>query len=544
MALRVEARLGAEPSVCGTAAAACNLEAQVCSASEQALVTAEAGARTEGAAGSVDEGGASCGDPRNIESFEDLQQGPQQFDEDLLPDQQAMEDALAVLASHADSECLEPVLQDGYEEDCGAALEDGYEEDCEKPQVIVLGREDCSPLLVTVLKQEALEEGAPAALLEAVKEDPEEQGGAQDLPDSSGAATESAPEQLQHDAPAATPWSYGQWGASESQPHGSWQGAPASSPQGLAEAAPASYGASLWWWTPQVSEVLSALRDVYLSGLACGKLIDFRQLFSKVQNGEVCIAGYYSSKLFVEICQELCLPKEQVTALGVKSSLPVLSSIQQSDLFALFEELLPSQYVEEGLPSRDLSEARWLCYEIVESTERPSEKDICKVFQAMQAYYKISCFLKKQPCMGIPHEVVRSLLCGRKLSRREVDETVHSLKAFFETRLPYVSELSRYDLEALKERRLCYVSGRLSLQWLYGVWGKIREKLAKEDQSPGAEQSLPECCVYDLERLRRTGLYPELDRRSRLRKAEARSSMLPHEEARKKRMKLSGQWSH
>lgn len=453
-------------------------------------------------------------------------QAQEQPGPELLLEQQSMECVLAVLSKQMESE---EVLVDGHEGDCEPVLVDGYEEDC-----------GCGPLEVTLFKQEAVEEPpSVSSLLMAVKEDLEAlEGSTEHLTGASGFSTEAIPEASMQQGQWATPHSYGDW-------QGTWTYS-ASSPQEFsASVQPPSCvdWNSCRWWTPQVSEVLRALADVYLSGLSCGKLIDFGQLFSKVQSGEVCIANYYSSKLFFDISRELHLPEEQVQALGVRRSLPALSSMQQADLFGLFQQLLPDQYVEECLPSGDLSKARWLCYEVIESSERPSEKDVRKVFESMSTYYKISCFLRKQPCMGIPHAVVALLLLKRKLSRREVEETVLSHKAFFEERLPYVSELSRFDLEALKERRFDYVSGKMSLAWLDCLWGKIREKLVQE-KSSGADQSLPECSVYDLERLRRTGLYPELERRCLRLKQEARSSRLPHEEARRQRRKLMGQLPH
>jgi hypothetical protein len=461
--------------------------------------------------------------------LEELQEGVQeQPGPALLPEQLSMDCVLAALSEHMESE---EMLVDDHEGDCKTVLVDGYEEDC-----------GCAPLEVTVFKQETVEEPLPVpSLLMAVKEDLEAlESSTEPLTGASGSLTEALPEasMQQGQWASSTPHSYGDWHWTRTYSGSSPQEAPASvQPPSCVD------WSSCRWWTPQVSEVLRALADVYLSGLSCGKLIDFGQLFAKVQSGEVCIANYYSSKLFFDISQELHLPEEQVQALGVRRSLPALSSMQQADLFGLFQQLLPDQYVEECLPSGDLTKARWLCYEVIESSERPSEKDLRKVFESMSTYYKISCYLRKQPCMGIPHAVVALLLLKRKLSRREVEETVLSHKAFFEERLPYVSELSRFDLEALKERRFDYVSGKMSLAWLDCLWGKIREKLVQE-KSLGADQSLPECSVYDLERLRRTGLYPELERRCRLLKQEARSSRLPHEEARRQRRKLMGQLPH
>ena len=290
---------------------------------------------------------------------------------------------------------------------------------------------------------------------------------------------------------------------------------------------------------PEATDALHALRDLFVSGLNCGRHIDYKQLFSKVRTGEVCVSEYYSSKL-EEVRQELHLTTSQLGDLGLKKAVPALTSLPREDLFDLFQQLIPAAYVEECLPMEDVTKARWLCYEIVESTAVPSERDIRKVWQAMTAYYKVSCFLNKAPCMGISHEVVGAILTGRKLTKGQVETAALAHKAFFKHR-PYIPELPRHALEQLKDSRFSYVSGKMSEQWWESLTAKVKQAYLQE-QGPGRKSSVGEC-VHDIERfLKHKDAYPDISRKVQRDKAEARGLRLSHEESELKRLRLSQQW--
>jgi hypothetical protein len=337
-------------------------------------------------------------------------------------------------------------------------------------------------------------------------------------------AAQSQPPDSLHDGSSSQ---VGYWGA-QSQPHeyyGSFYDGSSAHP-----------GYSM---APEVTDALHAFRDLFVSGLNCGRHIDYKQLFLKVTTGEVCLSEYYSSKL-EEVRQELRLTSNQLVDLGLRKAVPALTSRPQEDLFDLFQRLIPASYVEECLPLEEVTKARWLCYEIVESTEVPAERDIREVWRAMTTYYKVSCFLKKAPCMGIPHEVVGSILSGRKLTKGQVETAAFAHKAFFKHR-PYIPELSRYALEQLKDRRFKYVSGKINEQWWESLTANVQQAYL-QDQNPGRKAFVGEC-VHDIERfLMHKDVYPEISRKVQRDKTEARGLRLYHEESELKKLRLSGQW--